>query len=169
LSVDRILPISGYAGVRHRKQWASSEAAFEIFIAHCDVAARDLLMPYGDLVIVLSTLLRIRRSLDGAEIDKIIWEFETHKASAAERRRRADWRKGELAASRFRVECDHLDAARKPGPCPKSGAIISELLIGRHGEVTGLMIWPPRAISSGILLVAYSLTLRCRLLDAKPR
>jgi hypothetical protein len=46
----------------------SSEEAIETFIAHCDVAARDLLLPYGDVVIVLSTVLRIKRTLDGAEI-----------------------------------------------------------------------------------------------------
>lgn len=28
----------------------SSEDAVETFIAHCDVAARDLLMPFGDVV-----------------------------------------------------------------------------------------------------------------------
>ncbi|MCK1271374.1 MULTISPECIES: hypothetical protein [unclassified Bradyrhizobium] len=27
-------------------------------------------MPYGDVVMVLSTVLRIKRTLDGAEIDK---------------------------------------------------------------------------------------------------
>jgi hypothetical protein len=53
-----------------------SEGAIETFIAHCDVAARDLLMPYGDVVIVLSTVLRIKRTLDGAEIDKIISDVE---------------------------------------------------------------------------------------------
>jgi hypothetical protein len=31
-----------------------SEEAIETYIAHCDVAVRDLLMPYGDVVIVLS-------------------------------------------------------------------------------------------------------------------
>jgi hypothetical protein len=51
---------------------------------------------------------------DGAEIDKIIWEFEAQKALAIERRRRADWRKGELAAERFRAECDHADAVALP-------------------------------------------------------
>jgi hypothetical protein len=66
-------------------------------------------MPYGDVVIVLSTVLRIKRMLDGAEIDKIIWDVEAPKALAMERQRRADWRKRELAASRFRAECDHLD------------------------------------------------------------
>jgi hypothetical protein len=84
----------------------SSEEAIETFIAHCDVAARDLLMPYGDVVIVLSTVLRIKRTLDGAEIDKIISDVEAGKALAMKRRRRADWRKREVAASRFRVECD---------------------------------------------------------------
>jgi hypothetical protein len=73
-----------------------------------------LLLPYGDLVMVLSTLLHIKRTLDGAEIDKIIWDMETLKALAIERRRRADLRKGEVAASRFRAECDQLDAARLP-------------------------------------------------------
>ena len=58
----------------------SSEEAIETFIAHCDVAARDLLMPYGDVVMVLSIVLRIRRILDGAEIDKIIWDVEARKA-----------------------------------------------------------------------------------------
>src|SRR4051794_3330089 len=83
----------------------SSEEAIETFIAHCDVAARDLLMPYGDVVIVLSTALRIKRTLDGVEIDKIIWDVEARKALAMERQRRADWRKCELAASRFRADC----------------------------------------------------------------
>jgi hypothetical protein len=37
------------------------------------------------------------------EIDKIIWDVETRKASAAKRRRRAEWRRAELAAERFRA------------------------------------------------------------------
>ncbi|WP_458149367.1 hypothetical protein [Bradyrhizobium sp. UFLA05-109] len=89
-----------------------SEEAIESFLKHCDVAARDRLMPYGDLLMVLSTILRIKRTLDGAEIDKIIWEFESRKVLAIERRQRQEWRKAELAASRFRAECDQLDAAR---------------------------------------------------------
>jgi hypothetical protein len=52
--------------------FCKSEEAIDTFIRHCDVAARDLLMPYGDLVMMLSTLLRIKRTLNGAEIDKII-------------------------------------------------------------------------------------------------
>ena len=38
--------------------------AIETFIAHCDVAARDLLLPYGDVVMTLSIVLRIKRTLD---------------------------------------------------------------------------------------------------------
>jgi hypothetical protein len=83
----------------------TSEEAIAAFLTHCDVAARDLLMPYGDVVIVLSTVLRIRRTLDGAEIDRIILDVETGKALAIERRRRAEWRKAELAAERFRARC----------------------------------------------------------------
>ncbi|WP_027527043.1 hypothetical protein [Bradyrhizobium sp. Ec3.3] len=61
---------------------------------------------------VLSIVLRIKRTLDGAEIDKIILDVEMRKALAIERRRREEWRKAELAAERFRAECDPLDAAR---------------------------------------------------------
>lgn len=57
-----------------------------------------LLIPYGDVVIALSTVLRIKRTLDGAEIEKIILDVEARKALAMERQRRADWRKAELAA-----------------------------------------------------------------------
>ena len=82
----------------------SSEDAIETFIAHCDVAARDLLMPYGDVVMALSVVLRIKRTLDGAEIDELISDMQTRKAQAAERRRRADWHKRELSARRFLEE-----------------------------------------------------------------
>jgi len=32
---------------------------------HCDVAARDLLIPFGDVVMALSIVLRIRRTIKG--------------------------------------------------------------------------------------------------------
>jgi hypothetical protein len=85
----------------------SSQQAIETFLAHCDIAARDLLLPYGDVVMALSIVLRIKRTLDGAEIDKIISDVQVRKALAAEHRRRIDWRKRELAASSFQVECGH--------------------------------------------------------------
>ena len=34
----------------------ASEEAIETFIVHCDIAARDLLLPYGDVVIALSAV-----------------------------------------------------------------------------------------------------------------
>jgi hypothetical protein len=96
-----------------------SEEAIQTFIAHCDVAARDLLLPYGDVVIVLSTVLRIKRTLDGPEIDKIISDVEARKAVAVEHRRRADWRKRELAANRFEADTRHADAASVPHLAPE--------------------------------------------------
>ncbi|MET4016306.1 hypothetical protein [Bradyrhizobium sp. S3.2.12] len=89
-----------------------TEEAIETFLAHCDVAACDMLMPYGDVVIVLATILRIKRTLDGAEIDGIIRGLEAQKALAAEHRRRAQWKRGELAADWFRAQCDHVGVVR---------------------------------------------------------
>ena len=88
-----------------------SEEAIETSIAHCDIAARDLLLPYGDVVMTLSIVLRIKRTLDGAEIDKIISDVQARKGFAIEHRRRADWRKRELAAASFHAECHHPNAA----------------------------------------------------------
>jgi hypothetical protein len=75
-------------------------------------------MPYGDLVIVLSTVLRIKRTLDGPEIDEIIRGLEAEKALAAEHRRRAEWKQCELAAEWFRAQCIPLDAARLLSSAP---------------------------------------------------
>jgi hypothetical protein len=93
-----------------------SEEAIETFIAHCDIAARDLLMPYGDVVMVLSIVLRIKRTLDAAEMDRIIWDVETRKALAIEHRRRTDWRKAELEAERFRAQCDQMGTLPHSAP-----------------------------------------------------
>ncbi|MDA9427124.1 hypothetical protein XH97_34155 [Bradyrhizobium sp. CCBAU 53380] len=72
------------------------------------------MLPYGDVVIALSTVLRIKRTLAGAEIDRIIWDMETRKALGAEHRRRDEWRKIEMGASWFRAECVLLDHATRP-------------------------------------------------------
>jgi hypothetical protein len=42
--------------------FCKSEEAIESFIEHCDVAGRDLLMPYGDAEMARSILLRIKRT-----------------------------------------------------------------------------------------------------------
>lgn len=78
-----------------------SEEAIQNFIAHCDFAARDLLMPYGDILMVVSIVLRIKRTLDGIEIAKIIRDVVAGNASYIERRRREDWSKRELCAAIF--------------------------------------------------------------------
>jgi hypothetical protein len=94
----------------------SSEEAIESFIAHCDVAAHDLLLHYGDVVMALSIVLRIKRTLDGAEIDKVISDLQARKALAIEHWRRADWRARELSANGFEAACDHVADASLPHP-----------------------------------------------------
>jgi len=64
----------------------------------------------------LNTVVRIKRTLDGAEIDKIILELQACKALAAEHRRRADWRKCELSANSFKTEYGHARDAAPPHP-----------------------------------------------------
>jgi hypothetical protein len=71
----------------------SSEEAIETFIAHCDVAAWDLLLPYGDVVMTLSIVLRIKRTLDAQEIDKIISDVQARKTLAVECGRRKRWQR----------------------------------------------------------------------------
>ena len=74
------------------------------FIAHCDVAARDLLMPFGDVVMALPIVLRIKRTLNGVEIDELISDVQARKARAIELARRADWHRRELSTRRFQAE-----------------------------------------------------------------
>jgi hypothetical protein len=64
-----------------------------LLIAHCDVAARDLLLPYGAVLMVLSIVLRIKRTLDSDEIDKIIADLQARKGWAVERGRRKWWQR----------------------------------------------------------------------------
>jgi hypothetical protein len=51
-------------------QVRASEQAIKTFIAHSDIAARDLLLPLADVVMALSVLLWTKRTLEGAEIDR---------------------------------------------------------------------------------------------------
>ena len=68
-----------------------SAEAVERFLAFCEQQAHDLLFPHGDVVIALSTLLRIKRTLQGPEIDKIISDVQARKAAAIEGERRKQW------------------------------------------------------------------------------
>ncbi|WP_187435093.1 hypothetical protein [Bradyrhizobium cytisi] len=85
-----------------------SEEAIDTFLGR-DVVARDLLLPYGPVIMTLQLVLRIKRTLAGAEIDKVIWDMEAQKALALERERRTEWRKRELTANRFRAERGHAN------------------------------------------------------------
>ena len=81
----------------------SSEEAMETFLTYCDVAACDLLMPYGDVVMALSIVLRIKRTLDGPEIDEIILDMQARKALAIERVRRKRWHRTVASAAAFKA------------------------------------------------------------------
>src|SRR5580704_9460467 len=98
-------PVAPVDDLRQARELAmlicTSEEAIETFIAHCDVAARDLLLPYSDVVMTLSIVLRIKRTLDGGEIDKIISDVEARKALAVEGGRRKRWRRVIESAASF--------------------------------------------------------------------
>jgi hypothetical protein len=101
-------PLASVDDLRQARELAmlicTSEEAIETFVAHCDVAARDLLMPYGDVVMTLSIVLRIRRTMNGAEIDELISDVQARKARAIELARRADCKRRELSARAFLAE-----------------------------------------------------------------
>ena len=61
-------------------------------------------MPYGDVVMALSIVLRIKRTMNGAEIDELIADVQASKAQAIERARRADCKRRELSARAFLAE-----------------------------------------------------------------
>jgi hypothetical protein len=79
-------------------------------------------MPYGDNRDG-AVVLRIKRTLDGVEIDKIISDVETEKTLTAEHRRRADRRKAELAGKSF--SADVLEPAMpRPSELRLRGSIL---------------------------------------------
>jgi hypothetical protein len=51
--------------------------------------------------------MKIWKTLTGQEVKRVIADTHARFELAAKHRRRAEWRKRELAASRFRAECDH--------------------------------------------------------------
>jgi hypothetical protein len=68
-----------------------SPEAVERFLAFCEQQAHDLLYPHAPIIMSLSIVLRIKRTLDGAEIDKIISDVQARKALAVEHGRRQRW------------------------------------------------------------------------------
>jgi hypothetical protein len=61
------------------------------FLAFAERQAFDLLYPHGPVIIALSVLLKIRRTLDAAEIDDVIATTLARFELAAERVRRKRW------------------------------------------------------------------------------
>jgi hypothetical protein len=111
-------PVPSVSDIEHLIKYASlvtrsPEAGLQ-FIKLCEVMADDLLRPYVFILIALSTVLKIRRTLTGKEIDDLIANTCAGFELAAEHRRRADWRKRELAASSFQIERGHVDVASLP-------------------------------------------------------
>jgi hypothetical protein len=79
-SAERMLlpddPVPSSSDVEHSVKYAamvtnSPEAGLK-FIALAEQMADDLLRPYGHVLIVLSTALKIRRTMTGEEIDAVI-------------------------------------------------------------------------------------------------
>lgn len=59
-------------------------------------------MPHGEVLMTLSVVLRIKRTLDGREIDEIISDVVTRKAMAVEKARRRRWQRALEQADAFR-------------------------------------------------------------------
>jgi len=75
--------------------------AVERFLKLAETMAHDLLRPYGHVLIVLSTVLRIRRTLTGEEIDNIISDTVARFELAAEQARRRRWQERVDNADQF--------------------------------------------------------------------
>ena len=101
-------PVPSVSDVEHTIKYASlvcrSPEADERFIRLCETMADDLLRPYGYVLIALSTVLRIRRTLSGEEIDNIIATTVAGFELAAEQARRRRWQQRVANAGRFKSE-----------------------------------------------------------------
>ena len=93
----------------------SPEAGLQ-FIKLCETMAADLLRPWFFVLMALATMLRIKRTLTGEEIDDMIANICAGFELDAERHRRADWRRRELSADRFSAEYHHADDSPLPHP-----------------------------------------------------
>jgi len=101
-------PVPSVSDVEHSIKYASlvcrSPEAAERFIRLCETMADDLLRPYGYVLIALSTVLRIRRTLSGEEIDDVIATTVAGFELASEQARRRRWRHRVANAGRFESE-----------------------------------------------------------------
>jgi hypothetical protein len=99
-------PVPSVSDVEHASKYASlvcrSPEAANKFIRLCETMADDLLRPYGYVLIALSTVLRIRRTLSGEEIDNVIATTVAGFELASEQARRRRWQQGIENAGRFK-------------------------------------------------------------------
>jgi hypothetical protein len=108
-------PVPSFSDVEHTIQYASlvcrSPEAAEKFISLAEQMADDLLRLYGHVIIALSVVLKIRRTLTGSEIDDVVATVLADFELALEQRRRADWHR---ASSRRRVSVQNkVDAVAR--------------------------------------------------------
>jgi hypothetical protein len=80
---------------------ASSPEAAEAFIEFCRVEAAALLKSNEHVVRTLTAELLVRRTMLGKEIDQMIAQAVTRRATETECRRRFDWELREQSAARF--------------------------------------------------------------------
>ena len=113
-AVERMLragkPAPSVSDVEHTIKYASlvcrSPEAADRFIRLCETMADDLLRPYGYVLIALSTVLRIRRTLSGEEIDIVIATTVAGFELASEQARRRRWQRVVGNAAEFKaVSC----------------------------------------------------------------
>ncbi len=101
-------PVPSVSDVEHTIKYASlvcrSPEAADRFIRLCETMADDLLRPYGYVLIALSTVLRIRRTLSGEEIDSVIATTVAGFELASEQARRRRWQHPVANAGRFKSE-----------------------------------------------------------------
>jgi hypothetical protein len=79
----------------------SSPAAAVAFIEFARIEAISLLTASAHIVRALAAELRIKRTMDGATIDRCIEQAVTTKAAEIEARRRRDWRERAASAARL--------------------------------------------------------------------
>jgi hypothetical protein len=100
-------PVPSVSDVEHTIKYASlvcrSPETADKFVRLCETMADDLLRPYGYVLIALSTVLRIRRTLSGEEIDSVIATTVAGFELAAEQARRRKWQRIVENAAEFKA------------------------------------------------------------------
>jgi hypothetical protein len=81
-----------------------SAEAVERFLAFCEQQAFDLLRPYAPVIMSLSIVLRIKRTLDAHEIDNVIATTLARFELAAEQARRRQWQQCVANAGQFKSD-----------------------------------------------------------------